>query len=253
MLIALMNVNLLPTAAARDLDQGECIRQIRTLYTRQDSMVKNLSDETTLYLNYTISTTTLNFQMQPITTQNRMEIYTNKTRSYSISSESEIYRDEKVIVFISPKRKTIMINHAGKAPRTEALMQHTALVQDTLFSLAQEESCGYEKTAAGDRVKRIKLKMSEQGLKLFKIKTMDISLDQHERFVRKITVDYDDNYRFKQVTLTFDTFSFNYKTDKLQRSALSMVFDSDNILHARYNDYKVIDRRTGRKTRKSNP
>ena len=222
--------------------ESNCLEQIRRLYATLDSMARNLPENKTLYISYTVSTTALDFNKQPVTSQSHVEVYVNKSRLYSLTNEAEVYRDEESSVLISPKRQTIIITDAHKK-RKQALMQYTSMVQDTLFSLAQEEDCGYVKTETGDKVKRIELKMTEKGVKLFNIRYMDILLDKEEKAVHRMTIEYDEGYRLRQMELAFHAFDFDYKTDMLKRPALSAVFKSDNLVHAKYKGYKVIDRR----------
>lgn len=214
----------------------DCLEQVKKLYARQSSM--QLQDDKILYLNYSVSSTNRSKKSSE-TFQSKVEIYATTERFCMESDRMIVYNDSKNYVCILPQKKTIILRNAkSNGKQQKKLVDYGLALQDSLFKHTKVEYCNTEKT-----YKKVKLKMDTEGEKKFNIKYLEIVINEAEEKIEKVNMTYNDKSKVQQLNYTFGEIKQDYKTDKLNKSALENIFKRGKTLHNQYSGYKVLDKR----------
>jgi len=227
-------------------NKNKCKEDLRKLYAKQNNMQAPVEGKV-YYLNYSVKSTPN--KEKAVEQKTDVKIYSNVEKTYFESNTMEIYQDKKVSVSVIPSSKTIIVNNIYKETEKtkENKLKYLTVLQDTLFDLSEVEQCDLEKTTTGETIKKVKVKLTDKGVKLFKMTSVDFFLKKDADFINSYTINYSEKQRFKKVQISFNEFDYDYKTDKLNKPILSLVFDANNKLLNQYKDYKLIDNRNKKK------
>ncbi len=228
-------------AQQQSANNNTCLSYLKSLYSKMNDR-SSLEENKIFYLNYTASIT-LDKENHFEKSTTTAEVYANKHKSFLISKEMEIYQDEKYVLSISPMKKQIFItNLIGKSNKNDKL-KYISFLQDTLFSMSEVEFCDDTSSVNGKIVKKVKLKVSEAGQKNFNISTIEFYINKQTDLFEKILIIYKPLFRVSKIEVIFNTIDYNYKTIKLDKNILSIVFDKNNRLNDKYSSYTLNDNR----------
>lgn len=224
----------------------DCMAWLRKVYS---SMEQNYhpSGDKAFYFSYSVNT-----QMKDGSYEMSAELFSNNKKSWFISKEVEVYQDNSTTVSILPSRKMIYISDFTGKEKKEAQLKQLSFIQDTLFSLSKVTFCERVKTEDQKEYKKLTLKLSAEGRKLFKVETMDFYVDEKKEQLKEVYVKYASGHTMKEMTVKFNEMKIVAHAEKLEGNLLSQVIDGNGNPKVAYKDYKITDNRSRKTTLKSN-
>lgn len=217
---------------------SDCLQWLRKVYRTMEQQYKPSAGKA-LYLNYEVSTL---MNDGPFTMT--AELYSNEQKSWFISKEAEVYQDNSTTVSILPSGKTIFISDFTGKEEKEAKIKQLSFIQDTLFQLCKVSFCGKGEAGDGKEYKKITLKLSEEGRKLFKAEWMDFYVDERKEQLKEVYVKHIPGHPVKEMNVRFNKMEITAPPEKLNGSLLAQVLDENGRIKPMYKNYKLTDNRS---------
>lgn len=118
-----------------------------------------------------------------------------------------------------------------------------AVIQDSVFTLATVDNCEYITSEDGFVYKKVLLKLNDDGENKFHIKTMEFLINERKKQVKKVHIDYTDDHRISETTVSFNAIDFDHKSEKFEKRQLIYSSIEKGSIPDTYKDYQVIDTR----------
>ena len=115
--------------------------------------------------------------------------------------------------------------------------------QETLFEVAQVQQCEDVEMGGGSPGKKIVLVLDAEGRKRFPMYRLTFWIAPEADTLHKVLLEYPVPRKIDCIEITFNAIDYNYKTNALVTSILSLIFDQNGDLLPKYKAFKVIDRR----------
>jgi hypothetical protein len=216
----------------------DCLSWLKKVYSSMEQHYKPSADKA-FYLSYEVSTA-----MEDGTYSMTAELYSDEKKSWFISKEAEVYQDSRVTVSILPARKLIFINDFKGKDQKEAQIKHLSFIQDTLFQLSRVVFCENAKADDGKQYKKISLKLSPEGKKMFNVESLDFYADEKKEELKEVHVKYTPQQAMKEMKIRFNKMETAPQLGKLKDSLLNEVLDESGKLKPPYVGYKFSDERS---------
>nr|WP_295929044.1 hypothetical protein [uncultured Dyadobacter sp.] len=231
-----------PGTKAKRLANEPCFRQLKALFDRQIKLNTTLGNETR-YVHYTVLATTGG--ATPKTYESEVKVYVNKHGTYLESKDLELYQDEKVLVSVLPGRKMIFIQQPPADRRKWQMerLRQVGILQDSLFEYAQLTDCALRISADGNKDQHVRIGLSKDGVRHFKIRSIDFVMDEKAAKMKGFTIEYDPQHRLKTLQCVFKDIDYSHSGGKLSKPALASVLTREEVLLPRFKDFKLIDNR----------
>lgn len=219
-------------------NESDCMVWLRKVYSSMEQNYRP-SGSSAFYLSYLVNT-----QMKESSYEMSAELYSNNAKSWFISKEAEIYQDHSATVSILPAKKMIYISDFTGKEEKKARLKQLSFIQDTLFYLSKVTFCNRMVMDDGKEYKKITLKLSGAGEKLFKVEMMDFYVDEKKEQFKEVHVKYSPGNAMREMTVKFNKMEISAHSEKLDGALLSQVMDSNGNPKAGYKDYKITDNRS---------
>lgn len=233
-----------PGMKAKPPADEPCFRQLKVLFDRQIKLNSTLGSGTR-YVHYAIVATTGG--ATPRTYESEVKVYVNKHGTYLESKDLELYQDEKVLVSVLPGRKMIFIQQPPADRRKWQMerLRQVGILQDSLFEYARLTDCALRISADGNKDQHVRIGLSKDGIRHFKIRSIDFVMDEKAGKMKSFTIEYDSQHRLKTLQCVFREIDYSHSGSKL-RPALASVLTREETLLPRFKDFKLIDNRKKR-------
>ncbi len=228
-------------------NNNECMVALKGLYSKLDFKKSQMSDKI-FYLNYTINTT-LKQSLGGATNRSKAEVIANKSMTCFKSKEMNVYEDKKKSVSIVSSRKLIFINDYIGDKSKSGYLKYFSFMKDSLFYYSSVSFCGEDKIASGEACNRIQIKVNDNKVKMFNVRTIDFYFNKTDSVFKQINIKYNEQNNFSFLEVIFNKLDYNHHDSSELNDPLTEIFDSNNVLKPFYREYKLIDNR--KKNKKS--
>lgn len=234
-----------PNIKIKQLANKPCFKQLKALFDQQVKLTMALGNDTR-FVHYSIHATTGAATAR--TYQSEVKVYVSKHGTYLESKDLELYQDEKALVSVLPGRKMIFIQQPPADRRkwqTDRLRQ-IGILQDSLFEYAQATDCALRISADGNKDQHVRIDLTKDGVKHFKIRSIDFVMDEKAGKMKGFTIAYEPRHRLKTLECVFKNIDYSYSGRKMSKPALESVLTREQTLLPRFKDFKLIDNRKKR-------
>ncbi|MBI4646900.1 MAG: hypothetical protein HY738_09990 [Bacteroidia bacterium] len=219
--------------------QPDYVQQIRDLYKSFEKKIQTQNNKV-LYVNYTVEIVmNENHSDGPIVSS--FELYAGKDRSYFFGKDIAVLQSHNEVMSIIHKDRMIFLNNALPENMKQDNIRHLGFLQDTLFQLTSVESVEKLNLQNGIPAISIKLKTSDSGQKIFKISSMDITVNEKISEIFRVDIHYLPGSKYSRVSTIFRQINYDFQSDILENDVLSFAFDTNGQLKDEYKNYKYVD------------
>lgn len=222
--------------------KSECLELIRELYKKLNTPDSTFKQNRIYYLDYQITTIFRKPVPYPQHTTN-VKVYVHPSQIRFLSQEASIYQDAANSFTIMPDRKVIYWGNSTLNFGKELRQKHFAMLQDTLFDIAQVQECEDIQLPNGKANKQVALALNGAPSKLFPYVRLTFQIDAAKQFIHKVIIDYPPPNKIARVEITFNEINYDYKTDILKKPVMSIFFNEKQELLPEYRSYKLVDHR----------
>jgi hypothetical protein len=217
-----------------------CVEDIKSIYKKQVGLA-NISSNKNCHLNYDMIVT-MNRKKERI--RSNVVCYVNKNSSHVITDQMDVFQDKEVIVSVLKEQKTIYINrHPKDMDKIQGSRANQLnLLRDSVFLYSVVKECKNQPTANGQSEWLVQLDFTEGGKKKYKMNRVDFVMDNEKKEIKSFSIYYSDSNTVSTVQCVFNKVDYNYKTDRLSRSPLSIIMNGKNLLPP-YAGFKIVDNR----------
>lgn len=235
---------VLASRSAVQAGDEECAQLLRTFY----HSFPELSNKYAWVMKYTVSTADWEGnEPQRVTT----ELAMSGKKMKMVSSEMEVYQDEKSAVTVVPDEKKIYVADRQDNGKTEAMLKTFAMFRDTvLFARCDIRECRDIRGSDGAPLKKFMLvfksdvKASLQ--KRYPIASIELVVNTKTNKPYQYTTHFTKDYRLKSLSVTFHDVNFYATMDNVAFRAGEKYLTEQQKLRPAYNSYTVIDVRKTR-------
>ncbi len=235
-----------PFLYAQTNHTNECLELVRNIYKKLNTHEQTLSIDKVYYLDYQVKTK-MRDTIRYRDTVSHIEVYTNNKRAQMLSDEMSVYQDEIHCFTVLPSQKIINWNDSHMNLGKEMRIKSIASFQDKLFEVAEVDECNDIQEATVKANKQVVLVLDKESQRQFPYVSLTFQIDTEQQTIHKILIDYPEPHKIARIELTFNDIVYDYKTDKLDKPVISLIFNEKQELLPKYKDFKLIDRRSQKK------
>jgi hypothetical protein len=225
-------------------NQADCLKEILSydeLYNPSKSK-DTAKAEPNIFISYSIKT--INWEDE--TTISNIKIHQMGSKMHFFSEQAAIYLDDKNAVIVMPIQKIVVLNSLNEELANNKL-------NDGFYEMRQKflDSC-----------KIIKCEIKTNGIKILVLKvdqtkddnsimieTMTYEYNPNLKKILSVKVDYNSDYKVKQLTMTYR--DFNLTNDYVYYPSSSYVLDRKGNMLEKYKNYEIVDNRDNKPNSKS--
>ncbi len=222
---------------------GTCLDMIRAAYTRMNTVPeKTVSANTAWYLYYSVRTVMRDSQKMPHHFA-QIKVLMNDRQGRIITDHAKVFHDSVVSITQMPLEKVLYITDSRFNVETEKRSGHLTMLQDTLLTMCEVQSCRKIKNKQMKADREITLELNETGQRLFNITTITYAIATKTADLVSIKMTYLPTNEVVSSTIVFRENSYDYTTDLLDQPVWSLFFTPQEQLLAAYKDYRLVDLR----------
>ncbi|MBI2968992.1 MAG: hypothetical protein HYY40_14415 [Bacteroidetes bacterium] len=226
---------------ASPLYSQSCLQSVRECYKKMNNPDAELKKNNLYYLNYTVLNTMRDTALLA-TSGGTFEVLLAPGFARLLSDQVEVYQDITDAFMIIPSRKIIYHTASALRKAQESMKKEMMIIQDTLFTLAAEESCREITLADGTCYKEVILVIRGMARQAFKIEKMTFQLSAEKQFIHKIVIQFTPEKEIAQTEVTFNALDYNYKKPVKNNTPVARHFlDGNGRLLARYTGYELVE------------
>lgn len=216
----------------------ECLKEVIALEEkvnfRNDSSIKDKN----IFISYAVRVTDWDNQV----TVSNAKIYRNDEFMHFFSEQANIYQDTKEVVMIMPQQRMAVISSTTKE-------LNNTKINDAFFQMRRKflDSCEIVRCDLVGAKKVLELKVKKAD-RTNNITSMVYEYDLEKGKIESVKVNYNADYKIKQLQITYKEFSLN--STYQFANARKYLVDKNGKLLAKLSGYELVDNRDQKKKNK---
>ncbi len=214
-----------------------CVKEIQEVIKADEARKDSVKQGKVLHLKYNVRVT----DWEDETTLSNVNLYKNETHLHFFSEQANVYQDLTEAVVILPQQKIAFLSDMDKSLANFKMSDAFFQLRKGFLDSCQILQCGTKLGSVKTLV--LKPRLEEDGA--LKITKLSYEYDLATKTVLQIKVEYNDEYKLKQMVITYkefkvlDTYPFAKCT--------SYLLDKKGQVLAKYKDYELEDNRNPKK------
>ncbi len=208
----------------------DCLGEVRAIEEktnfRKDTTVKDKN----IYISYTVRVT----DWENGVTVSNIKMYTHMQYMHFFTEQANIYRDGKEVVMILPIQKIAIINSTNSA-------LNDTKISEGFFEMRKGflDSCEVVRCEKVSGRKILELKVVKDNIS--SIESITYEYDAEQAKMISTRVNYNENYKIKQMLITYKDFSLN--SDHKYSASRTYLMEKNGHLLPKLSGYEFMDNR----------